>query len=99
MNRKVLLLYGGFSAEREVSANSKNDIVKALKSKGYAVIEHNLTDVWQLLEVIKAEKPDVVYNGLYGNWGEDGELQGFLDMLQIPYTHSGMLASAVALPI
>ena len=97
MNRKVLLLYGGFSAEKEISINSKSDTANALKSSGYTVIEHNLTDVWKLLDVIKKEKPDVVYNGLYGNWGEDGELQGFLDMLQIPYTHSGLRASALGM--
>ena len=94
---KVLLIYGGYSAEREVSINSKDDISAALSSKGHTVIEHNLQDVWHLLEVIKKEKPDVVYNGLYGNWGEDGELQGFLDMLQIPYTHSGLRASALGM--
>ena len=94
---KVLLLYGGFSAEREVSISSKDDISSALKNKGYEVMEHDLQDVWQLLKVIKAEKPDVVFNGLYGNWGEDGELQGFLDMLQIPYTHSGLKASVLGM--
>ena len=66
---KVLLLYGGFSAEREVSISSKNDISAALKNKGHQVIEHDLKDIWQLIEIIKSEKPDVVYNGLYGNWG------------------------------
>lgn len=94
---KVLLLYGGFSAEREVSISSKNDISAALKSKNHEVIEHDLKDVWQLLEVIKTQKPDVVYNGLYGNWGEDGELQGLLDMLSIPYTHSGVKASVLGM--
>ncbi len=94
---KVLLLYGGYSAEREVSISSKNDIAQALKSKGHEVIEHDLKDVWQLIDVIKKEKPDVVYNGLYGNWGEDGEIQGFLDMLSIPYTHSGLKASALGM--
>ena len=94
---KVLLLYGGFSAEREVSISAKNDIIAALHSKGHIVIEHDLQDVWNLLEVIKKEKPDVVYNGLYGNWGEDGEIQGFLDMLSIPYTHSGLKASTLGM--
>ncbi len=97
MSKKVLLVYGGFSAEREVSLSSKNDIASALKNKGYTVIEHNLTDVWAFLDIIKNEKPDVVYNGLYGNWGEDGEIQGLLDMLQIPYTHSGLKASALGM--
>ena len=97
MSEKVLLIYGGFSAEREVSISSKNDIAAALKSKGYTVVEHNLTDVWTFLDTLKTEKPDVVYNGLYGNWGEDGELQGLLDLLQIPYTHSGLKASALGM--
>lgn len=97
MSEKVLLVYGGFSAEREVSLSSKNDIAYALKNKGYTVIEHNLTDVWAFLDILKTEKPDVVYNGLYGNWGEDGEIQGLLDMLQIPYTHSGLKASALGM--
>lgn len=97
MSEKVLLVYGGFSAEREVSLSSKNDIAAALKSKGYTVIEHNLTDVWTFLDILKTEKPDVVYNGLYGNWGEDGEIQGLLDMLQISYTHSGLKASALGM--
>lgn len=97
MSEKVLLVYGGFSAEREVSISSKNDIAAALKSKGYTVIEHDLTDVWTFLDTLKTEKPDVVYNGLYGNWGEDGELQGLLDMLQIPYTHSSLKASALGM--
>lgn len=97
MSEKVLLVYGGFSAEREVSLSSKNDIASALKNKGYTVIEHNLTDVWTFLDILKNEKPNVVYNGLYGNWGEDGEIQGLLDMLQIPYTHSGLKASALGM--
>ena len=97
MSEKVLLIYGGFSAEREVSLSSKNDIASALKNKGYTVIEHNLTDIWTFLDILKNEKPDVVYNGLYGNWGEDGEIQGLLDMLQIPYTHSGLKASALGM--
>lgn len=97
MAKKVLLLYGGFSAEREVSISSKNDISSALKSKGYAVVEHLLDNVWDLIDVLKTEQPDVVYNGLYGNWGEDGEIQGLLDMLQIPYTHSCLKASALGM--
>lgn len=97
MAKKILLLFGGFSAEREVSISSEKDIAAALKSKGYEVVEHDLTDVWKLLETIKSEKPDVIYNGLYGNWGEDGEIQAFLDMLQIPYTHSSAKASTLGM--
>ena len=94
---KVLLIAGGFSNEREVSLNASEDIKKALQSCGYEVIFHDWTDTWALLDVIKKEKPDVVYNGLYGNWGEDGEIQGLLDCLQIPYTHSGVVASAMGM--
>lgn len=95
--RKVLLIIGGFSNEREVSLNAGKDIAKALQEKGYDVVSHDLTDSWKLLDAIKKEKPDVVFNGLYGNWGEDGSIQGMLDMLQIPYTHSGLNASAVGM--
>lgn len=97
MSKKVLLLYGGFSAERDVSITSKNDIAAALRSKNYDVIEHDLCDVHAFLQMLEKEKPDVIYNGLYGNWGEDGEIQGLLDMLQIPYTHSGLAASVLGM--
>lgn len=97
MKKKVLLLFGGFSAEREVSINSKTDIAAALRSKDFEVIEHDLTDIWNFIHVLEAEKPDVVFNGLYGNWGEDGEIQGLLDMLQIPYTHSGVIPSVLGM--
>lgn len=97
MSKKVLVLTGGFSAEREVSLSSGQDIADALKKKGYEVLAYDLTDVWKFIEVLKKEKPDVVFNGLYGNWGEDGEIQALLDLLQIPYTHSGMRASAIGM--
>ncbi|MBQ8482270.1 MAG: D-alanine--D-alanine ligase [Alphaproteobacteria bacterium] len=97
MAQKILLLYGGFSAEREVSISAKDDISSALKSKGYEVIEHNLVSVYNLLETIKETKPDAVYNGLYGNWGEDGEIQSLFDMLQIPYTHSSAKSSVLGM--
>lgn len=95
--QKVLLIVGGFSNEREVSLNAGKDIAAALKDSGYEVIEHDLQDCWKLLDVIRQEKPDVVFNGLYGNWGEDGTIQGLLDCLQIPYTHSGLSASATGM--
>ncbi len=97
MSKKVLVLAGGFSAEREVSLTACDDIVAALQVSGYDVVLHDLKDVWAFIDVLKTEKPDVVYNGLYGNWGEDGEIQGLLDLLQIPYTHSGVLASCVGM--
>lgn len=97
MSQKILFLYGGFSTEREVSIATKTDIETALKSKGYDVISFNLSDTRELLETINKVKPDVVFNGLYGNWGEDGELQSLLDMLQIPYTHSSAKASMLGM--
>lgn len=97
MSKKVLLLSGGFSSEREVSLSAGKDIEKALLSKGYEVIVYDLKDTWDFVEVLKKEKPDVVFNGLYGNWGEDGAIQGMLDLLQIPYTHSGMHTSLVGM--
>lgn len=97
MSKKVLLLLGGFSSEREVSLSAGKDIEKALLSKGYEVIAYDLKDAWDFVRVLKEEKPDVVFNGLYGNWGEDGTIQGMLDLLQIPYTHSGMHTSLVGM--
>ncbi|MBQ9235884.1 MAG: D-alanine--D-alanine ligase [Alphaproteobacteria bacterium] len=95
--KKVLLIVGGFSNEREVSLSAAGDIQRALCEKGYEVIVYDWRDTWNLLEIIKSEKPDAVFNGLYGNWGEDGEIQGLLDCLQIPYTHSGALTSALGM--
>ena len=97
MAKKVLVLMGGFSHEREVSLVSGRGVVAALKEKNYEVVEHDLQDAWKFLDVLKKEKPDVVFNALHGNWGEDGEVQGFLDMLQIPYTHSGMRSSLLGM--
>lgn len=97
MTKKVMILMGGFSSEREVSLIGGKNISKSLKSKGYKVIEHDLTDTWKLLDDIKTQKPDVIFNALHGNWGEDGTISAMLDLLQIPYTHSGMLPSAIGM--
>lgn len=97
MTKKVLVLMGGFSAEREVSLSSGGDIAEALKSKGYDVVLYDLQNTWDFIDVLQKEKPDVVFNGLYGNWGEDGTVQGMLDLLQIPYTHSGVKTSLIGM--
>ena len=97
MSKKVLVLAGGFSAEREVSLISGRGAAEALRKCGYEVVEHDLTDVSAFLDLLAANRPDVVFNALHGNWGEDGEIQGLLDLLQIPYTHSGLKASAVGM--
>lgn len=92
---RVAVLMGGFSAEREVSVVTGKACSKALREAGYSVIEVDAgPDVAaQLFEI----KPDVVFNALHGRWGEDGCVQGILEWLQIPYTHSGVLASALAM--
>ncbi len=97
MAKKVMVLMGGFSSEREVSLTGGKNIAMALRKKSYDVIEHDLTDIRNFIKVLDEQKPDVVYNALHGNWGEDGTISALLDLLQIPYTHSGMLASAIGM--
>lgn len=97
MTKKVMILMGGFSSEREVSLTSGKAVEKALKKQGYETISHDLKDTKQLLQVLNKEKPDVVFNALHGNWGEDGTIPALLDLLQIPYTHSGLSASNVGM--
>ncbi len=92
---KVAVLMGGPSAEREVSLSSGRECAIALRDAGYDVIEVDAGfDVVARLQDIK---PDVVFNALHGRWGEDGVTQGILEWLGIPYTHSGVLASALAM--
>ena len=95
--KKVLVMMGGFSSEREVSLVSGKAVCEALLKKGYDVIEHDLKDTKAFLNVLYEQKPDVVFNALHGNFGEDGEVQGLLDMLGIAYTHSGLKASVLGM--
>jgi D-alanine-D-alanine ligase len=86
---------GGLSAEREVSLRSGEACAKALESLGYRVSRIDAgRDLARRLEEIK---PDVCFNALHGRWGEDGCVQGLLELLELPYTHSGVLASALAM--
>ena len=92
---KVAVLMGGPSAEREVSLVSGRECAAALREAGYQVVE---VDCGPDLPARLAEiKPDVCFNALHGRWGEDGCVQGLLEWLRIPYTHSGVLASAMAM--
>ncbi len=92
--KHVALIAAGMSAEREVSLSSAQGISKALVGLGYRV---TLIDMGADIAQILAElKPDVVYNSLHGTYGEDGCLPGLLNIMHIPYTHSGLLASALA---
>ena len=92
---RVAVLMGGFSAEREVSVVSGRACAAALRVAGYDVVEVDcgLDLCMRLTEIL----PDVVFNALHGRWGEDGCVQGMLEWLRIPYTHSGVLASALAM--
>lgn len=91
----VAVLMGGWSAEREVSLSSGRECADALVSEGFNVtrIDAGRDLATKLSEV----KPDVVFNALHGRWGEDGCVQGILEVLGIPYTHSGVMASSVAM--
>jgi D-alanine-D-alanine ligase len=91
----VAVLLGGWSAEREVSLVSGKAVSKALGNRGYRVTEIDVErDVGERLTELK---PDVVFNALHGRWGEDGCIQGVLEVLGLPYTHSGVLASSIAM--
>ncbi len=97
MKKRVAVLMGGWSAEREVSLVSGGECAKALEEAGYAVTTIDIErDVGSILEALEP-RPDLVFNALHGRWGEDGRIQGLLDLLAIPYTHSGVLASALAM--
>ena len=95
MTRHVAVLMGGWSAEREVSLVTGAACANALRDGGYRVSE---VDVGRdIAEVLRALDPDVVFNGLHGPWGEDGRVQGLLEIMDLPYTHSGVRASANAM--
>lgn len=99
--KKVAVLLGGWSAEREVSLVSGAAICKALEERGHQVIpvdvQRDLPGLLQALTMNPLGRPDVIFNALHGRGGEDGCIQGVLEFLGIPYTHSGVLASAVAM--
>ena len=95
MSKHVAVLMGGWSAEREVSLKSGEANVRAAESVGYRV---SRVDVGRdIASVLTELKPDVALNCLHGPFGEDGCIQGVLEILKIPYTHSGVLASALAM--
>jgi D-alanine-D-alanine ligase len=95
MAKHVAVLMGGWAAERPVSLASGAGCAKALRSVGFDVTEVDVTPT--IVADLQALKPDVAFNALHGPFGEDGGMQGILEMLRIPYTHSGVLASALAM--
>jgi D-alanine-D-alanine ligase len=92
---RVAVLKGGPSAEREVSLVSGREVASALRGEGYEVTELDAGPT--VSEDLQKFAPDVVFNALHGRWGEDGCIQGLLEWLRIPYTHSGVYSSALAM--
>ena len=95
--KNITVLMGGWNGEREVSLDSAKDIIASLKELGHNVkivdVKRNLPDIVKSLD----PKPDVVFNAMHGRWVEDGMIQGILEIMEIPYTHSNVLSSAVAM--
>ena len=91
----IAVLMGGWSAEREVSLMSGEGVAKALESRGHTVTRVDMDR--NVAAVLAGIRPDVVFNALHGTPGEDGSVQGMLDLMQIPYTHSGMATSVIAI--
>jgi len=95
MSKHVAVLMGGWAAERPVSLKTGAGCTAALESVGYRVTPVDVTP--NIVSNLHALQPDVAFNALHGPFGEDGCMQGILEMLRIPYTHSGVLASALAM--
>ena len=89
---RVAVLHGGISNEREVSLSTGKQVAAALREAGYDVGLIDVTDDLPSLLHALTPKPDAVFNALHGRFGEDGAIQGVLDWLGIPYTHSGVRA-------
>lgn len=94
-NKHVAVLMGGFSSERPVSLSSGSACADALVLEGYRVTKVDVDR--NVASVLSHLRPDVAFNALHGPFGEDGRIQGILEFLQIPYTHSGVMASALAM--
>ena len=94
MKKKVLVLCGGISKERLISLETGKEVLKELKKKKYKAITSEPDD--SLFRNIKSFKPDIIFNALHGQFGEDGYMQAILESQKIPYTHSGVIASSIA---
>ncbi len=93
--KRVAVIYGGWSSEREISLSSGTQMARAARAAGYDVVEIDATR--DLASQLRDAAPDVVLNGLHGPWGEDGCVQGLLEVMGLAYSHSGVAASAVAM--
>ena len=95
MKKKILIISGGISKERLISLETGKEVLKELKKNGYKVLtsEPNL----ELSKNLRKYKPDIIFNALHGQFGEDGYIQTILEAQKIPYTHSGAIASSIAM--
>ena len=95
MKKKILIISGGISKERVISLDTGKQLAKELRKNGYIVkiSEPNFL----IYNVIKSFKPNVIFNALHGQFGEDGYIQSILETTNIPYTHSGVISSALAM--
>ncbi len=95
MKKKILIISGGISKERAISLNTGKQVAKELKKNGYLteITEPN----FKLLKVIKSFRPSIIFNALHGQFGEDGYIQTILETTGVPYTHSGVISSAIAM--
>ena len=95
MKKKVLIISGGISKERVISLDTGKQVAKELKKNGYII---EITEPnFHIYDVIKSFKPKVIFNALHGQFGEDGYIQSILETTNIPYTHSGVISSALAM--
>ena len=95
MKKKILVISGGISKERVISLDTGKQVAKELKKNGYKV---QITEPnFKLQNVIKSFKPNIIFNALHGQFGEDGYIQTVLETTGIPYTHSGVISSAIAM--
>ena len=95
--KTIAVLRGGLSSEKEISNKSASFVRTALKSLGYKVLDVNVDEKFLNWALDNKEVVDVFFNALHGTWGEDGRIQGVLEFLGIPYTHSGVTASAIGM--
>ena len=95
MKNKILVISGGISKERAISLDTGKQVAKELTKNGYNVkiSEPN----FKLFNIIKIFKPNIIFNALHGQFGEDGYIQTILDSIRIPYTHSGVISSSIAM--
>ena len=95
--KTIAILKGGFSAECDISNKSAKSVKSALKSMGYKVLEVDVDSEFLSWATKNKDNIDIFFNALHGQWGEDGKIQGVLEYLRIPYTHSGLTASCLGM--